>query len=188
MAHIYNDHMFFLRSSHIICTYITCDCSIVETLVWSMSRGLRRVGRSTFEWHLWTHTLVHRGSTPFCIGGCLLTATHVKQKPHCLPICSRPVTCSLLPFTSSIPFFFFISHPFLLYFRLCFSLSSHPPSRPCQPSFSCRFRCLTVLLVRPSLRSSLPPRSPPSFHFGFSDSGNEMFHYLHFTAFNRERI
>ena len=70
------------------------------------------------------------------------------------------------PFHILHSLFFFASHPFLLFFRLCFSLPSHPPSRPCQPSFSCRFRCLTVLLVRPSLRSSLPSRSPPLFILG----------------------
>lgn len=48
--------------------------------------------------------------------------------------------------------------------------------------------------LSPASLSGCPSRPPtslqpsPTPRFGFSDSGNEMFHYLHFTAFNRERI
>lgn len=107
---------------------------------------------------------------------------HISNKRLTVQL-SVPVPSPLL---SSPPLFltftsFLFSHPFLvplLYFRL--SLLFLPPS--CTALFFLHLRCL--------YSPPHPPlsHSPPSFHFGFSNSGNEMFHYLHFTAFNRERI
>lgn len=117
----------------------------------------------------------------------MLMATHIKQKAslcdylfpsHLLP---RPPFPFLLPsFTPLLPLW--LSLP-VSPCPLTFPLPPFYP--PVQPSSSCRFVVLLSSSSAP-LHSSLP--LSPSFHFGFSDSGNEMFHYLHFTAFNRERI
>lgn len=116
---------------------------------------------------------------------------HISNKrPHCVTICSRPFTSPLLP---RPPFPFLLpSFTPLLPLWLSLPVSPRPLTfplppfyPPAQPSPSCRFVVLLSSSSAP-LHSSLP--LSPSFHFGFSDSGNEMFHYLHFTAFNRERI
>lgn len=89
------------------------------------------------------------------------TPAHLEQRAHCV----------IFPLLSSSPAFHVLP-------------SFSPPvlhSAPSAVAFpQCRY--LAVLLVRPPLQPS------PSSRFGFSNSGNEMFHYLHFTAFNRERI
>lgn len=152
-----------------------------------MTTPYSRSARLHPSWHRWLLFMVR--------------ATHIKQQAHCVTVCSCPFTSpSLIPPSTSSLFFFHpwpscsTTFPFVA-LTSHFSLSSHlsffsfsftfplPPYSP--PLWPCSVALCPPHL--PPLHSSPLPLSP-SFHFGFSDSGNEMFHYLHFTAFNRERI
>lgn len=187
------------------CTWISCDCTAITELqaraaqlrLTSVNVGLNlSVNQQRFICalkgkHLWSTFISHDGCLVTHRGfknGNLLavspltyiswagirgtaprtaprrwpipTPAHLEQRAHCVtfPLLSSSSAFHVLP-------------------------SFSPPvlhSAPSAVAFPQR-RYLAVL-VRPPLQPS------PSSRFGFSNSGNEMFHYLHFTAFNRERI